>query len=201
MLDNRVKIFGLLALLLGAAYAARSIASTLTTPDQLPGDAFDTSDPLYQQPEEYFMTSGVNWKVNEYPKYAAFISEAERQQRIPTDLYARLLYQESRYRKDVIEGVNRSPMGALGIAQFMPATAAEMHVDPLDPVAAIYAGARYLKKMYDLFGNWRHALMAYNAGPGNIKAYLDTGYNIYGQPLKQETLDYVAQITADVAVA
>lgn len=218
--NDKVRIIGLFGLLAAVMYAARSYASSpesfsiwheqgdgFVPANQLIPDTVDVSDyptyPEYQQPENEvpMSSSGVNWKVNEYPKYAAMIADTERRLNIPADLLARLLYQESRYRPDVISGTNRSAVGAMGIAQFMPATAAEMHVDPLDPMAAIDAGGRYLKKMYDMFGDWSYALMAYNAGPGNIKAYIQTGKNAYGRPLKQETLDYVAQITADVPVA
>lgn len=139
----------------------------------------------------------MNYKVKEYPKYATAIRDAEDRHGIPRDLFARLLYQESGYKPDVIHGIERSRVGALGIAQFMPATAAEMGVDPLDPFAAIDAGARYLKKMYGMFNDWRYALMAYNWGPGNMRKYLRSEGSI---PVPMETSQYVAKITADVPV-
>lgn len=141
-----------------------------------------------------------NWKVNEYPTYAAFIEQTERKYNIPRDLLARLLYQESRFRQDVITGQNRSTAGAVGIAQFMPATAAEMHIDRYDPWQSIDGAGAYLKRQYDRFHNWQHALMAYNWGPGNMSSYLRTGKGANGQPLPLETANYHSQILADVRI-
>lgn len=124
-------------------------------------------------------------------KYSATITMAESQNGIPRDMLARLLYQESRYREDIITGKTRSPVGALGIAQFMPATAREMGIDPLNPTQAINGAARYLARMYDMFGNWTEALAAYNWGPGNVKRN-----GLTNAP--KETRNYFVQILADV---
>lgn len=68
-----------------------------------------------------------------------------------------------------------SPVGAKGLWQFMYATGKyqgleiSSYVDErMDPALSTDAACRYLKKMYDLFGNWELALAAYNAGPGNV---------------------------------
>ena len=65
-----------------------------------------------------------------------------------------------------------SPAGAQGVAQFMPATASDLGVDPLDPAQAIPAAGKYLRQQYDRFGGWTQALAAYNAGPGNVSRSL-----------------------------
>lgn len=132
------------------------------------------------------------WRPPE--QYASVIAGAEAANGIPADMLARLLYQECRWREDVITGRTASPAGALGIAQFMPATAAEMGINPLDPVQAINAAARYLKNLYARFGNWSEALAAYNWGQGNVaRKGLDAA------PL--ETRNYYAQILGDVNAA
>jgi hypothetical protein len=64
----------------------------------------------------------------------------------------------------------RSPAGALGIAQIMPATARGWGVDPLDAHAALDAAAANMARYVKQFGNYSDALRAYNAGPGNVKA-------------------------------
>jgi soluble lytic murein transglycosylase-like protein len=48
--------------------------------------------------------------------------------------------------------------------QFMPATAAGLGVNPLDPASAVDGAARMLTGLYRQFGRWDYALAAYNAG-------------------------------------
>jgi hypothetical protein len=77
------------------------------------------------------------------------IRSAAEQNRIPFGFFARLLWQESKFRTEEI-----SAAGAIGIAQFMPQTAAEVGLsDPFDPLQAIPASARFLRKLHDQFGN------------------------------------------------
>lgn len=85
----------------------------------------------------------------------------------------------------------RSKVGAMGLMQLMPATAAELGVDnPWDPVQNIHGGVAYLGSLIREFGDEVLALAAYNAGPGAV--------NRYGQkvPPYQETRDYVQKITS-----
>jgi hypothetical protein len=64
-----------------------------------------------------------------------------------------------------------SPVGAQGIAQFMPGTAAMYGLsNPFDPVAAIDAQAHLLSDLMGQFGSIPLALAAYNAGPGAVQA-------------------------------
>lgn len=124
--------------------------------------------------------------------YAGWIAETEQANGIPENLLARLLYQESRYRDDIISGATRSPAGALGIAQFMPATAAEWGIDPLDPYSAIEGAGRYIAWLYGQFGDWSLALAAYNWGIGNVKRK-----GLQNAP--RETVAYVTDILGDIA--
>ncbi|WP_354859063.1 lytic transglycosylase domain-containing protein [Acetobacter fabarum] len=87
-----------------------------------------------------------------------------------------------------------SVKGAMGLMQIMPATWQELRrdlalgSDPFDPQDNILAGASYLRLLHDRFGD-AGFLAAYNAGPGRYEAHLVTG-----QPLPQETRDYVASV-------
>lgn len=84
---------------------------------------------------------------------------------IPTQIFRSLISTESSWNASAV-----SNKGAIGLTQLMPGTAAELGVDPNDPMQNIAGGARYLSDQFKKFGNWQDALAAYNAGPGNIKA-------------------------------
>lgn len=132
--------------------------------------------------------------------YLQAIYTAENRYGIPRNMLARLLWQESRYREDIITGATRSPAGALGIAQFMPATAAEFGIDPLDTAQAIDAAGKYLRRLYDRFGAWDQALAAYNWGQGNHERK-DLADGIVGDDWPRETREYVSSIMRDVGLA
>jgi hypothetical protein len=86
-----------------------------------------------------------------------------------------------------------SPVGAKGLMQLMPGTAADQGVaDPFDPVQNIDGGVRYLAQQLKANGgNVERALAAYNWGPGNLaKNGMDK--------LPKETRDYIAKITANM---
>lgn len=114
--------------------------------------------------------------------YLELARAAARRHAVPEDLFLRLVQQESGWNKTAV-----SVKGATGLAQLMPGTAALLGVDANDPIQNLDGGARYLRLMYDRFGNWRLALAAYNAGP---EAVVRHG----GVPPFAETTQYVAVI-------
>jgi len=137
--------------------------------------------------------------------YVVDINKAEIANGIPKRMLARLLFQESHFIEDVIFGRKLSPVGAIGIAQVMPATANQPGYgvlklkDPTNPKEAITWAASYLKAMYRAAGNsWPKALAAYNAGLGTVNKQVKLkGANwLDGMPL--ETRNYVNQIAADI---
>jgi hypothetical protein len=106
-------------------------------------------------------------------RYQRGIFEAATAQGIPPNLLASILHAESGFAPDVISGKRRSSAGAIGIAQFMPATAAGLGVNPTDPSSSIVGAARYLRQLIDMFnGDVASAVAAYNAGPGRVKSFL-----------------------------
>ncbi|MCY1741004.1 lytic transglycosylase domain-containing protein [Ensifer sp. SL37] len=99
-----------------------------------------------------------------------------------------LIWQESRFNPFV-----GSPVGAWGLTQLMPGTAAEMGVAGdyrTNPYSQVVGGATYLAKMLNMFnGDVVLALAAYNAGPGNVRKH-------GGVPPFKETQNYVRVIPA-----
>jgi transglycosylase-like protein with SLT domain/sporulation related protein len=114
------------------------------------------------------------------------ISREARRRGLPESFLARLIWQESSFNPSAV-----SPVGAQGIAQFMPETARERGLmDPFAPQEALTASADFLSELHNLFGNLGLAAAAYNAGQGRVKRWL-AGEG--GLPL--ETRDYVHSIT------
>jgi soluble lytic murein transglycosylase-like protein len=122
------------------------------------------------------------WQGGYSGPYLEIARAAARRHAIPEDLFLRLVQQESGWNAAAV-----SHKGAIGLAQLMPGTAELLGVDPNDPVQNLDGGARYLRMMYDRFGNWRHALAAYNAGPEAVQRH-------NGVPPFAETTQYVAVI-------
>ncbi len=114
------------------------------------------------------------------------IEQAASANGLPSGFLARLLWIESRYHESAT-----SPAGAIGIAQFIPPTAAERGLaDPHDPIKAIAGAARLLAELRARFGNLGLAAAAYNAGAERVAAWLRRGTQ-----LAQETRLYVLDIT------
>ena len=96
-------------------------------------------------------------------QYDAWITQSAAEHGVPANLLSSLLEVESGYNPDAKSGA-----GAVGIAQFMPSTAEEIGIDPMDPQQAIDGAAIYLRQKYDKYGDWHKALEAYNGGDGNV---------------------------------
>jgi len=106
---------------------------------------------------------------------------------LPLDFFTRLIRQESGFNPRAV-----SPVGAQGVAQFMPYTAAERGLlDPFDPVQAIPASADFLRELREEFGNLGLAAAAYNAGTRRVRDWLDGRT----ASLPWETQGYVRAIT------
>jgi soluble lytic murein transglycosylase-like protein len=109
---------------------------------------------------------------------------------ISPDYFVRQIQQESGFNPGAV-----SPAGAVGIAQFMPATAASMGVDPNDPVQALNGAARLMASFAAQFGgDYSKALAAYNAGPGAVQGAVNTAGGNWLAYMPAETQNYVAVI-------
>ena len=132
------------------------------------------------------------------------LARAAEETGLPPSFFARLIWQESKFKQRVV-----SHAGARGVAQFMPATAVQFGLhNPFDPIASVAASARFLRELFQQFGNIGLAAAAYNAGPRRIQDWLaqrgkmpDETRNyvkiITGQPIEKWT----EKAEIDVAVA
>src|SRR5689334_22691252 len=101
------------------------------------------------------------------------LESAARANALPVEFFVRLIWRESRFRPGAIGPSTRSGRRAVGIAQFMPATAAERNLlDPFNPIEALPKAAEFLKDLRSQFGNLGLAAAAYNAGPGRVRAWI-----------------------------
>jgi hypothetical protein len=112
---------------------------------------------------------------------------------LPVEFFVRLIWRESRFRPTAIGPSTRSGKHALGIAQFMPATAAERSLlDPFNPIEALPKAAEFLKDLRGQFGNLGLAAAAYNAGPGRVRAWMAGAASMPAQ-----TRAYVEAVTGN----
>jgi hypothetical protein len=123
-------------------------------------------------------------KINEQYLIDQSVSRASARHNLPQELIMAVIKAESDFQTRAV-----SSAGAQGLMQLMPSTARELGVkNPFDIRENIEGGARYLKKMIDIFsGNLEQALAAYNAGPQAVK-------NHQGRIPFQETRLYVKRV-------
>jgi soluble lytic murein transglycosylase-like protein len=123
------------------------------------------------------------------PTVVAALQAAAALYEMPYALLQAVAYHESRYNPAA-----QSSVGALGLMQILPATAAALGIDPLDPAQAANGAARMLKRLAAKYGDWAHALAAYNWGPGNVNS------NLRPADWPQATQTYVTRILRDAGL-
>lgn len=193
-----IKIIAALLGVSAAALLTKSVLDTVATetPDNSAGNAPATN--LITETVSNMTENTKNLAADVAAvfgtKYDDLILSAALQYGVdPATLY-RLLQAESHFRPEIINGTLRSRTGALGIAQFMPATALQElgSVDAaLDPARAIPGAARYLAKLIKSTGSVTGGVAAYNWGVGNVQRK-----GVDAAPA--ETIKYVMDITGEV---
>jgi hypothetical protein len=157
-----------------------------TAPDLAAQDAAETSD---RAPT----ASGDETSRQAQQSICLLVESAAHANELPTEFFVRLIWQESRFRAGAVGPRTRSGKHALGIAQFMPGTAAERNLlDPFNPIEALPKAAEFLKDLRSQFGNLGLAAAAYNAGPGRVRAWMaGTG------SMPAQTRAYVLAVTGN----
>jgi Transglycosylase SLT domain len=109
---------------------------------------------------------------------------------ISPDYFVRQINAESGFNPNSV-----SPAGAVGIAQFLPSTAAGLGVNPWDPIQALRGAARLMASYAQNYGgDYAKALAAYNGGSGTVQyAVTNCGAN-WLNCLPGETRHYINMI-------
>jgi soluble lytic murein transglycosylase-like protein len=159
--------------------------------DATTGTLTDTLQTMYENAMNTiapgsWMTQGMG------PTYLPVFNSVEAANGIPTNLLARIGYQESHFRQDIISGQVTSSAGAVGIMQLEPQYFPGAGQNPNDDIAT---AGQYLVTLYNEFNDWQVATAAYNDGPGNMQEILAGTKTM---PL--ETQNYVSEVFADVPV-
>jgi len=122
--------------------------------------------------------------------YVAIARQAAVSAGIPQDYFVRQINQESGFNPNAV-----SSAGAIGIAQFIPSTAAGLGINPYDPVASLYGAARYMARLAKSYnGDYAKALGAYNAGPPAVTRAINSGGANWLAYMPLETQRYVHAI-------
>ena len=116
-------------------------------------------------------------------RYDDLIRRVARQYDVPPALVKAVIASESNFNASAL-----SPKGAQGLMQLMPATAKALGVrDSYEVEQNVTGGTAYLRQLIDRYGDWNHALAAYNAGPTAVEEY-------GGIPPFPETRAYVRRV-------
>ena len=141
-------------------------------------------------------------------KYKEMISKIMREEGVPQDLIY-LAVAESGFQPQALNAKS----GAGGMWQFMPFAGAYgltrngWFDERFDPEKSSRAYARYIKSLYNQFGDWYLAMAAYNWGPGYVqRSVMRTGYADFWElyrrnVLPNETKNYVPGVIAAIIMA
>ncbi len=129
------------------------------------------------------------------------VNEAVARYELDIDVFYALLREESHFAPAIV-----SHAGAIGLSQLMPATAADVAArlrlqdpDLNDPSTNLAIGAHYLSGLIDRFPTIMHALLAYNAGQGRVRSWMNarplaSDFYFHEAVPFLETRDYIRKI-------
>jgi soluble lytic murein transglycosylase-like protein len=122
--------------------------------------------------------------------YSTRAAQDASQAGLPPDLFVRQIQVESGFNPNA-----QSPAGAEGIAQFMPATAAGLGIDPWNPAQALKAAAQLMASyLHHYDGSYALALAAYNCGSGCTNSALSRCGSAWLRCVPLQTQAYIARI-------
>jgi hypothetical protein len=192
-----------LSVVIAFPFSASLISVAQAMPAPTPGDvnlsiglaqwgAESASDEDQRSMSQDAVSATLHDLARPFPKSASkasiceTLAEAARAHNLPVGFFVRLINQESGFNPEAV-----SPVGAQGVAQFMPRVAEEWGLhNPFEPHAALVASARFLRSLFEQFGNWGLAAAAYNGGMGRVQKWVEKRGK-----LPDETRHYVKTIT------
>jgi len=135
--------------------------------------------------------------------YIETVEQCAQDYSVPKELIFAVIKTESKFKSDAV-----SPRGAVGLMQIAPDTykwICEKNSDTSNDPKFLYTpdvniryGTYYLDLLYSEFGSWESALAAYNAGPSNVRKWLDNPEYSNGEELThipyKETREYVEKV-------
>ncbi len=146
--------------------------------DAEPGEIFSMSKPAQVETGSGSIngpTDLVELATNKAQKYG-----------IPVSLFLAQIQLESSWNVYAVSSV-----GAQGLGQLMPGTAAGLGCDdPFNPEQNLEASAKYMRGLYEQFGDWNYALAAYNGGPNSITP---------GEPLPGWAQEYIGLVNQNLS--
>ena len=146
--------------------------------DAKPQDLFTMKTPAVTQ-----TGSGI---VSGPADLVSLATEKAQKYNIPVTLFLAQIQAESNWNPQAV-----SEVGAEGLGQLMPATAAGLGCyDPFNPEQNLEASAKYMQGLYEQFGDWNYALAAYNGGPNSLSK---------NEPLPGWAQDYVNQVNRNLS--
>lgn len=167
--------------LAGDIYQAETPDGTLIFTDSPPHGGYSLVRGAGEVP------TAAELRLRSFPRmdnWDAEIAEAAQRYNVPAELIKAVMLAES--------GMNpkaESEVGAMGLMQLMPRTAASLGVeDPWDPLQNLDGGTRYIREQLDRFGDVTRTLAAYHAGPHNVLRF-------GGIPPFPATRAYVSRVT------
>lgn len=125
------------------------------------------------------------------------ITQAANSAGVPAWLALRIAQRESSYNNSAIGSA-----GEIGIFQLLPSTAAQLGVDPHDPVQNIAGGVAYLAQLLRTFGgDVQKAAAAFNCGPTCVARAISSGGDGWASLIPSSTQAYVASVTGSLPTA
>jgi len=158
--------------------------------------------PIFQNISNWFQSQQQGWQLQghrgsnapvlppmSFPnsQYIAIAQQDAINAGIPSIYFVRQINQESAFNPNAV-----SPAGAVGIAQFLPSTAAQHGINPWDPPQALQGAASLMASYVNQYGgNYAMALAAYNAGTGAVSRAVNLCGSNWMNCLPAETQNYI----------